>query len=38
MEVFHVRYNARIGQGKDNCEQDILNVTGQVEALKKYIC
>lgn len=32
MEVLDVKYNARIRQGKDSCEQDILNVTGQGEA------
>lgn len=32
MEVFDVKYNARIRQGKDGCEQNILNITGQGEA------
>lgn len=32
MEVFDVKYNARIRQGKGSCKQDILNVTGQGEA------
>lgn len=32
MEVFCVRYKARSRQGKDGCEQHILNATGQGEA------